>query len=147
MRNSAVPIARLPRHLQPLAEKLYSGGSDAMTEQRPSPVPQAVAHETPGASLNKTEAEYLGMLQRDANNVTIMPQAVKLAVGIPGKRCWYTPDFLVVTAEGIIEMHEVKGPYEHDDSRRARLAAQAQFPFFRWVFGQKKGGAWTVVEM
>lgn len=47
------------------------------------------------------------------------------------ERCSYTPDFVVMCADGQIELHEVKGSRAifHDDARvKVRVAAE-QFPF------------------
>jgi len=58
-----------------------------------------------------------------------------------GNDCWYLPDFLVVRADLVIEVHETKGRWM-DDARVKIRAAADRFPFvFRGV-KKGKGGAW-----
>ena len=108
--------------------------------------PQAIAHDTAGPKLNKTEAEYMRMLARDADIASATPHAIKFSISIPGKRCWYTPDVMVVRTSGIIEIHEIKGAWEEEDARVKRYSAQAQFPWFRWIYAQKTKAGWSIEE-
>ena len=62
--------------------------------------------------------------------------------------CRYTPDFVVQMADGIIEVHEVKGHWEDDALVKIKVAAE-MFPFrFLAVqkIAQKAGGGWSVRE-
>lgn len=67
-------------------------------------------------------------------------------VGRPAAR--YTPDFAVMLADGVIEMHEVKGYWTEDARAKIKVAAN-KFPFrFVAVYKQAKkdGGGWRIEE-
>lgn len=84
--------------------------------------------------MNRTEAAYA---------TTLEAATLKLADG-----CRYTPDFAVLRADGIMEMHEVKG-YWTDDARVKVKVAAEKFPFvFKAVYKQAKkdGGGWRIEE-
>lgn len=57
----------------------------------------------------------------------------------------YTPDFVVMRADGVLEVREVKGHWEDDARVKIKVAAQL-FPF-DFIAVQKKtkknGGGWT----
>lgn len=53
------------------------------------------------------------------------------------KPAWYTPDFRVLTAEGFVEFHEVKGHWEEAAKVRIRVAADAH-PY-KFVMAQAHG--------
>jgi hypothetical protein len=57
----------------------------------------------------------------------------------------YTPDWVVVTDEGRVECHEVKGAYALHSQQRARLAfdqARVEFPWVTWVWVTKTKDGW-----
>ncbi len=94
--------------------------------------------------MNKTEAAYAGHLElrRRAGEVEAVwfeGITLKLAEG-----CRYTPDFLVMLADGRLEAHEVKG-FWTDDARVKIKVAASKFPF-RFValkaLPRKAGGGW-----
>lgn len=80
--------------------------------------------------MNKAEAAHaaeLELLKRvgEIQEYLWQPLRLKLAPD-----CTYEPDFLVLTASGAIEFHEIKGGYITDDALvKLRVAAQ-RFPFF-----------------
>lgn len=98
--------------------------------------------------MNRTEAAYATTLEAARNAHEIVWYAfegvtLKLADG-----CRYTPDFAVLRADGIMEMHEVKG-YWTDDARVKVKVAAEKFPFvFQAVYKQAKkdGGGWRIEE-
>jgi hypothetical protein len=59
----------------------------------------------------------------------------------------YTPDW-IVTRDGQVECHEVKGSYRLGSYQRARLAfdqARVEWPCFRWVWAEANNdGTWRV---
>jgi hypothetical protein len=62
--------------------------------------------------------------------------------------CRYTPDFAVLMADGMVELHEVKGYWEDDALVKIKVAAE-MFPFrFLAVqkIAQKAGGGWSIRE-
>ena len=59
---------------------------------------------------------------------------------------FYTPDFAVMTSDGLIECHEVKGFWQDDARAKIKIAADL-YPFrFLAVMAQSKkaGGGWSV---
>jgi hypothetical protein len=58
----------------------------------------------------------------------------------------YRPDFMVMSADGTLEIHEVKGFWEEDARAKIKIAAD-QFPFvFKGIKKRPKkdGGGWNV---
>ncbi len=108
--------------------------------------PRTSSHSTQSSPrMNKTEAEYLRILDARLRvgeiDAILGFEAIKLRVGVV--RCWYTPDFPVL-AGGVLEFHEVKGAYVHDDARVKFQSAMRQYPLFRWVWAQKIKGEWRI---
>lgn len=102
---------------------------------------RAKAIHRPGV-MNKTEAAYglhLSDLQAKGEIQEFKFEAVKL---ILGSRCSYTPDFMVIRPDGILEFHEVKG-FWRDDARVKIKAAADKFPFV-FVAVQKTKTGWNV---
>lgn len=100
-------------------------------------------HKAP-TGLNKLEQEYYTHLLRLKANGEIhdcMPQPLKLNLA-PGLACTYTPDFMVVRNDGILEFHETKG-YWHDDARVKIKVAADKYPFvFVAVTKPRKSSPW-----
>lgn len=96
------------------------------------------------SGLNKLEQEYYAHLLRLKANGEIadcMPQPLKLNLA-PGLACTYTPDFLVIRTDGVLEFHETKG-YWQDDARVKIKVAAAKFPFiFVAVTKPRKSTPW-----
>lgn len=68
-------------------------------------------------------------------------EALKLRIG---RACFYTPDFLVVRADDVVELHEVKGFWE-EDARVKVKAVAALYPFVVVaVTRPRKGEPWNV---
>ncbi len=87
---------------------------------------------TPGC-MNKWEAAYsleLEARKRAGEIVDWRFESVKLRLA---DRTWYTPDFMVVTMDGCIEFHEVKGSHWEDDARVKWKVVQELYPFFKFV--------------
>jgi len=102
--------------------------------------------DSPGR-MNKTEAEWCAGLEARKRIGEILYYAfepIKLRLA---DLTWYAPDFLVVLANGEMELHEVKGAFVMDDARVKFKVAAEHFPA-RLVWAQKiKGGAWKVEVM
>ena len=94
--------------------------------------------------MNKTEAEYGAHLKALLHTGSILWyrfEALKLRLA---DNTFYTPDFAVLTAEGVLEAHEVKG-YWQDDARVKIKVAADQYPIrFLAVrkLPKKDGGGW-----
>jgi hypothetical protein len=97
--------------------------------------------------MNKTENRWQErLLQRKHILKEVQSfeyEAVKLRIN---DRCWYTPDFLVVVTGGLIEFHEVKGGYIHDDAMVKFKAAAALHPWAVFRMMQWDKGSWTEIQ-
>jgi hypothetical protein len=94
--------------------------------------------------MNKTEAAYAGYLeaQKIAGKLVwyeFEPITLRLA-----NRTSYTPDFLVLRDDGVLECHEVKGFWRDDAKVKTKIAAE-KFPF-RFVVIRKVKGGWDFEE-
>jgi hypothetical protein len=91
--------------------------------------------------MNQTEARYadhLAALERKGRVVGWDYEGFKLRLA---DKTFYTPDFLVILADGRIELHEVKGHWE-DDARVKIKVAAAQKPWFTFVAVKWVKGGW-----
>ena len=96
--------------------------------------------------MNGTEARYAAVLEtrRHAGEVAWWAyEAVQLRLA---DRCTYLPDFLVMLADGSIEVHEVKGGFARDDAIVKLKVAADLYPFtFRLC--RYRGRKWEVAEV
>jgi len=97
--------------------------------------------------MNKTEAEYAAILtirQRNGEILWWQYEAVTLKLADNTR---YTPDFLVMRADGSLEIHETKGGFVREDGWVKLKIAAALFPF-RFFLCQKQakkaGGGWQI---
>jgi hypothetical protein len=104
---------------------------------------------TPG-EMNKLERAYSEHLEQQRYAGEILEwhfEAVKLKLATA---TFYTPDFMVMLPDGLIEFAEVKGGYFYDDAKVKLKVAAKLFPFrFRLVKRQAKkdGGKWLSEEV
>lgn len=100
---------------------------------------------TPG-KMNRTEeqyANYLELLKRAGEIRDYMFEPMKLNLA---KRTTYTPDFMVVSSDDTIELHEVKGFWRDDARVKIKVAAE-RFKMFAFIAMKKgKGGKWVREE-
>ncbi len=99
-------------------------------------------------AMNKTEAAYdqhLALLQHAGQILWRRFEGLKLRLA---DNTFYTPDFAVMDADGVIECHEVKGYWQDDARAKIKIAAD-QYPF-RFIAikarAKKEGGGWEVEE-
>lgn len=95
---------------------------------------------------NKTEAAYeqlLTSLLHAGEILWFKFEGLKLRLA---DNTFYTPDFSVMTATGVMEMHEVKGFWQDDARAKIKVAAELYpFPFLAVRAKAKKdGGGWDV---
>ena len=90
--------------------------------------------------MNSTEKNYARLL--DSMGLVWWFEAVKLRLA---DKTFYTPDFMVLTADAI-EMHEIKGGFFRDDARVKWKVAADQFYMFRWKWCVYKAKQWKVTE-
>ena len=96
--------------------------------------------------MNKTEAAYdshLAQLQHDGVIKWRKFEGLKLRLA---DNTFYTPDFAVMAADGVIECHEVKGFWQEDARAKIKIAAD-MYPF-RFIAvrvnPKREGGGWAV---
>lgn len=102
--------------------------------------------------MNRTEAAYdahLEVLQRAGEILWRKFEGIKLRMA---ENCFLTVDFAVMRADGVLELHDVKGAkaiFEDDAKVKLKVAA-ALYPFvFRVAFPKPKreGGGWLIEEV
>ena len=111
---------------------------------------QAKGRLAPGV-MNKTEERYAQVLEarKQAGEIVWWAfEAVKLKLA---PNTHLTIDFTVMLADGVIQMHDVKGAKAiiQDDSKVKMKVARDKFPFAMfYAFPPKKGEqAWTLEEV
>ena len=96
-------------------------------------------------TMNKTEAAYaahLDLLHKAGEVLWFRFEGVKLRLA---DNTFYTPDFVVMAKDGVIELHEVKGFWADDARVKIKVAAD-QYPFRFFAFkaeAKKRGGGWV----
>lgn len=98
--------------------------------------------------MNKTEAAYCDTLKLRMQAREILWyrfEGFKLRLA---DNTFYTPDFVVMLADGSLECHEVKGFWQDDARVKIKVAAD-QYPM-RFIAvkvrAKKNGGGWEVEE-
>lgn len=96
---------------------------------------------------NKGEAAYGRHLEFEKQQGRVLWfgfEKIKFRIG---KKCFFTPDYFVVFADGSIEIVDVKGRkgdgyYCREDAKVKLRAAASMFPFNVAVVWPEKGGGW-----
>ncbi len=94
--------------------------------------------------MNQTEKRYAAVLEAEKHAGSVLdywfePMNLKLA-----DKCFYRVDFLVLMADGCLEVREVKGFWQEDALVKIKVAA-AKFPF-RFIAVQYIKKEWVVRE-
>lgn len=103
----------------------------------------ALGRMKPG-TMNKTEAAYashLDLLRAAGEVIWHRFEGLKLRLA---DNTFYTPDFAVMAADGVMECHEVKGFWQDDARAKIKVAADL-FPFRFLAFKprpKRDGGGW-----
>jgi len=98
--------------------------------------------------MNATEKAYSAFLEAKQQTGLVgwfKFEGLKLRLA---DNTFYTPDFAVMAADGVLECHEVKG-FWTDDARVKIKVAASMYPFrFKAVKKQpaKRGGGWDIEE-
>lgn len=99
-------------------------------------------------AMNKTEQAYADLLAARLHAGEIQWyrfEGLKLRLA---DNTFYTADFAVMAADGVIEMHEVKGFWQDDARAKIKIAAD-RYPF-RFIAvrvkPKREGGGWDVEE-
>ena len=125
LRNASFDYDGLPCEVAPLPKKINTRG-----------VRPRGQHKT--GEMNKTEAAYAEYLGRLEAIKEILWWSFEKVVFHLAPRCTYRPDFMVMTADGIIELHETKGFMEDDAAVKIKVCGE-QFPFPIYVLKFLKG--------
>jgi hypothetical protein len=100
----------------------------------------------PKGTMNKTEMAYAAYLdaQRSLGRVLWFRfEGMKLRLA---DSTFYDTDFVVMVADGQLEVHEVKGFMTDDAAVKLKVAA-SQYPFVFRLVRKGKGGAWDIREV
>lgn len=89
--------------------------------------------------MNKTEARYAACLDAYKSAGQILWYRYEGMKFRLANNTFYTPDFVVMTRDGTIEVHEVKGFWEDDARVKIKVAAE-MYPFIFRAFKSSKGG-------
>ncbi len=95
--------------------------------------------------MNRTEAAYAARLEELKAAGEILWHSFEGLTLRLADRTRYTPDFAVMRADGLLELHEVKGFWRDDARVKIKVAAEL-FPF-RFIAvkakSKKAGGGWS----
>lgn len=83
----------------------------------------------PSGSMNKSEYAYAVRLEAMKRSGIIRDWKYEALRLVLADRTSYTPDFLVITGDCLLELHEIKGFWE-EDARAKYKIARNQFPYF-----------------
>ncbi len=93
--------------------------------------------------MNKLEAAYAHLLDGHIVARYVARHwfgAIKLRLA---DKTWYAPDFLVLTTNGLLEFHEVKGFMRDDAAVKLKVAAEL-YPLFTFRLVRRVKGAWDI---
>jgi hypothetical protein len=96
--------------------------------------------------MNKMEKAYANVLEtrkRDGLIRDFKFEALKLRLA---DLTFVTFDYLVIAADDVLELHEVKGFWEDDARVKVKVAAE-QFPWFRFLGITRRRGEWLTEEI
>lgn len=118
------------------------------TPQRPSDRARYALGRLKSGSMNKSEAayaDYLELLKRRGHVLWYRFEGIKLRLA---DNTFYTPDFAVLAANGVLECHEVKGFWQDDARAKIKIAAEMYPMRFLAVRAKakKEGGGWAIED-
>lgn len=109
---------------------------------------RAVARHVPG-KMNKAEAAFEFQLKLDMQAGLVLDYRFEAVTLKLGPDCRYTPDFMVVNADGTISMIDVKAfwvkqgkPHIEDDARAKMAMATDKFPWFEFALAWQEASGW-----
>jgi hypothetical protein len=104
----------------------------------------ALGRLAPGV-MNKTEASYakhLELRKHDGDVLWYRFEGIKLRLA---DKTFLTPDFAVMTRDGVMELHDCKGFMMDDANVKIKVAAD-QYPFRFFIIRKSKIG-WTMTPV
>lgn len=118
--------------------RMFDGKRSANIET-PQQRTQALGRMKSG-KMNKTEAAYADILETRKRAGGIVwwafePINIRLA-----DKCFYSPDFMIQLASGVVEIHECKGRWEDDALVKIKVASEL-LPF-KFIAMQFLKGQW-----
>lgn len=93
-------------------------------------------------TMTKLEADYALVLEARKRLGEIRDFRYEALTLRLGDDCRYTPDFMVMAMDDVIECHECKGHRWAKNMVKLRVAAE-QFPF-RFILIEREKGAWSL---
>ena len=94
----------------------------------------------PVGTMNKTEAAYARQLEAEKHAGTVLWYAFEVLKFRLADNTFYSPDFAVMLADGVIQIHEIKGHWTDDARVKIKVAAR-MFPF-QFIAIKKAGSGW-----
>lgn len=93
--------------------------------------------------LQAAWAERLELRRRAGELAIVLEETISLRLA---DLTWYRPDFLVLTAEGRLEIHEVKGHWRDDARAKWKIAAELNrwASFLAITRGRGRDGQWEI---
>ena len=92
--------------------------------------------------MNKTEANYAGYLESRKYHGEILYYAFDSIKFRLADKTFYSPDFIVMKANGELEAHEAKGHWEDDAKVKIKVAASMHPIPFVAVYWNSKNNNW-----
>lgn len=134
-----------PADLQRLRPMLGEAGQARVDELLGAATPQVTAPKP--RTMTRPEREMVAVLemrQRQGEVSAWWYECVKVRIGV--ERCWYTPDFMVMLADGGFEFVETKGGRGAlDDARVKFQAAAREHTWARWRMEKFDKGRWSTI--
>lgn len=96
--------------------------------------------------MNKTEEAYSHILEAKKRNGEIRDYAYESLTLKLAKDTRLTVDFMVISKDDELELHEVKGGFVREDAWMKLKIAASLFPF-RFRLAQYKAKSWTISDV
>lgn len=96
--------------------------------------------------MNRLETSYAALLDNRKHKGEILAWWFEAVAFRVGERCFWHPDFLVMLADGTLEIHDTKGFTKDDATVKARAVA-AKFPMTVYHVTYTKKGGWKWQSM
>lgn len=107
--------------------------------------PKGNPRRTPG-KMNRLEASYAEVLDNRKRTGEVAAWWFEAVAFRVGERCFWHPDFMLMLADGTIEIHDTKGWAKDDAVVKARAVARA-YPFQVYHVTYTKKGGWKWQSM
>ena len=136
-----------PQQYNDIQKKRADAGLGKLAQKTMAQKVQALGRMKAGV-MNKTEASYAAWLELQKHTGNILWYKFEGITFKLADDTRYTPDFVVMLANGELEAHEVKGQWQDDAKVKIKVAA-SMFPlrFIAVKVRRKKdGGGWMVED-